>query len=317
MVKYVEEVSVSQTYVSDSDLAQEDAAANQPVVDLDAMIDGETNAVNDSFQVDDSIAKNIFQLDGAEVQVPQDLYIPPDYMRVLLENFQGPFDLLLYLIRKSKIDILNLNVVSITEQYMQYINLMKEMKIDLAAEYLLMAATLINIKSRLLLPRTQTEDEEDEGVDPRAELVRRLQIYEQFRDAAMELDGLPRIDRDFFEVGCMLPTFDFDTPQPICTLDRMLDVLSNMYRKKKLKRSHFIEREVLSVRERMLSVLDCIRPEAFTAFESMFKKQEGAMGVVVSFLAILELQRQRALEISQSGTYANIYVKKVGKDNEY
>ena len=263
-------------------------------------------------------AKDTFQLNGSLVEIPQDLYIPPDYMRVLLENFQGPFDLLLYLIRKSKIDILNLNVVAITQQYMQYINLMKEMKIDLAAEYLLMAATLINIKSRLLLPRTQKDtEEEEEGCDPRAELIRRLQVYEQFRDAAMDLDNLPRQDRDFFEVGCPLPVFEFEAAQPVCTLERMLEVLGSLHQKKRLKRAHFIEREVLSVRERILHVLDCITPKAFTSFQTMYKKQEGAMGVVVSFLAILELQRQRALEISQSGTYANIYVKKVGKDNEH
>ena len=255
-------------------------------------------------------------LHGQLCQVPDDLYIPPDYMRVLLETFQGPLDLLLYLIRKNKINIVDLNVASITQQYMEYIALMKELKVDLAAEYLLMAATLIDIKSRMLLPSVHTGEEDDSDIDPRAELIRRLQIYEQFRLAAMDLDDLDRCDRDFYRAHCVKPSFNFQHVQPICHLEALCDSLVRVESKTQFKTAHRVGREVLSVRERMIHLLDTLSPKDYAAFTSLYQKDEGAMGVVVSFLAILELQKQRALHISQSGVYETIYVKKTGIEDE-
>ena len=289
------------------------------------VVESMANAVEAEQFNESSVNQSSSDLDGLEpsmlhgqvCQVPDDLYIPPDYMRVLLETFQGPLDLLLYLIRKNKINIVDLNVSAITQQYMEYIALMKELKVDLAAEYLLMAATLIDIKSRMLLPSVHTDEEDDSDVDPRAELIRRLQVYEQFRLAAMDLDDLDRCDRDFYRAYCVRPSFSFKHVQPVCHLEALCESLSRVESKTQFKTAHRVGREVLSVRERMIHMLDTLPTKDYAVFASLYQKEEGAMGVVVSFLAILELQKQRALHISQSGVYETIYVKKTGIEDEH
>lgn len=242
------------------------------------------------------------------VEKPEDLYIPPDALEVILETFEGPLDLLLYLIRKQKFDIVNLPILQITQQYMEYVELMKDLKLELAAEYLLMAAILAEVKSRLLLPkRVDAEDEED---DPRAELIRRLKEYEAIKLAAQELDGLPRQERDLFAA---FATPD-ETVQPIKTLpevslhELVLSFQSAM-KKAQAFEHHQIEREALSTRERMSLILEKVSTEHFTGFDQLFDSSEGKAGVVVTFLAILELVKENLLELVQAEPFANIHVK--------
>jgi segregation and condensation protein A len=239
-------------------------------------------------------------------ELPHDLYIPPDALEVLLETFEGPLDLLLYLIRRENLDILDVPVAQVTEQYMAYIGLMQEIKLELAAEYLVMAAMLAEIKSRMLLPRPITADEEE---DPRAELIRRLQEYERYQQAAQELDGLPRLERDIRTVVVEFPDRRVTRPLPHLPLEAlrqaMLEVLSraNMYA------HHQIQREPLSVRERMAKVLSLLTPDGPIEFTSLFTQEEGRMGVVVAFLAILQLLKEALIEIVQAEPAGTIYVK--------
>ncbi len=238
---------------------------------------------------------------------PQNLYIPPEALEVVLESFQGPLDLLLYLIRRQNLDILNIPVAEITRQYMRYVEAMHKLKLDLAAEYLVMAAMLAEIKSRMLLPRPQSEDED--GEDPRAALVRRLQEYERFREASTELDQRPRIDRDLF-----IASVNFeDTPQieklPDVSLDALTEAFRGVVELAAHKRSFFIEREALSVRERMTSILDLIRTRQYANFVELFDLDEGRTGLVVSFVAILELCKDNMLVVTQTEPFAPIHVK--------
>lgn len=239
--------------------------------------------------------------------LPEDLYIPPDALRVFLETFQGPLDLLLYLIRKQNIDILDIPIASITQQYMEYVELMREMQFELAAEYLVMAAMLAEIKSRMLLPRPRV-DEEEEG-DPRAELVRRLQEYERFKNAAENLEEMPRVGRDIFLADAFMPEMEIEVPQPAVALEDLFAALRDVMKRSELYTDHQIEREVLSIRERMTIVLSTVKSDTFTEFTSLFTVEEGRMGVVVTLIAILELVRQKVIEFVQSEPYAIIYVK--------
>lgn len=238
--------------------------------------------------------------------IPQDLYIPPDALLVFLEAFEGPLDLLLYLIKRQNIDVLNIPIALITKQYMDYIDLMKQMELELAAEYLVMAAMLAEIKSRMLLPRPVSEDDED---DPRAELIRRLQEYEQFKKAAEDLDELPREEREIFFSSAELPPLDEDIPLPDVSIKDLLMAFRDVVNRAEQFASHHIEREALSVRERMSIVLSKMKADDYTEFKDFFDVQEGRMGVVVSFLAILELVKESMIELVQNGPYAPIYVK--------
>lgn len=242
-------------------------------------------------------------------RLPEDLYIPPDALQVFLEAFEGPLDLLLYLIRKHNIDILDIPVAEITKQYVHYVDLMQELQLELAAEYLVMAAMLAEIKSRMLLPKPPAQ----EGVepdDPRAELVRRLQIYEQFKQAAETLDALPRIDRDLLPTQVALPSIDQRLlPKADITALDLQQALAEVLKRAHLKARHQIVLEPLSIRERMTQVLSRVRQDKFTEFTAFFTPEEGRMGVVVTFIAILELIRQSALECVQAQPYAPIYVK--------
>ena len=238
--------------------------------------------------------------------IPQDLYIPPDALLVFLEAFEGPLDLLLYLIKRQNIDILNIPIAAITKQYMEYIALMEQLELELAAEYLVMASMLAEIKSRMLLPRPAGDDDEE---DPRAELIRRLQEYEQFKKAAEDIDTLPREERDIFFTQAELPEFKAEIPLPEVSIGDLLMAFRDVVNRAEQFASHHIEREPLSVRERMSIVLSKLKSDDYTEFKDFFNVEEGRMGVVVSLLAILELVKESMIDLVQNGPYAPIYVK--------
>jgi segregation and condensation protein A len=238
--------------------------------------------------------------------IPQDLYIPPDALLVFLEAFEGPLDLLLYLIKRQNIDILNIPIAAITRQYMEYIHLMEHLELELAAEYLVMASMLAEIKSRMLLPRPIASEDED---DPRAELIRRLQEYEQFKQAAEDFEALDRLERDIYLTSIDIPRLEIDVPLPDVMLSELMNAFRDVVNRAEQFASHHVEREPLSVRERMVRVLELINADDFTSFTDFFDPSEGRMGVVVSFIAILELLKESLIEIVQSKPYAPIYVK--------
>ncbi len=241
------------------------------------------------------------------LDVPQDLYIPPDALEVILDAFEGPLDLLLYLIRRQNLDILDIPIAEITRQYVEYIDMMRELRLELASEYLVMAAILAEIKSRMLLPRPPLE----EGLesDPRAELVRRLQEYERFRAAAADIDQLPRLDRDFAVAAAFVEDRSVIRLPPPVELRELLLAMRDVVKRAELSGHHAIQREGLSVRERMTDILRAIGDSGFHAFTSMFQPAEGRNGIVVTFLALLELARQSLIEIVQERPLAPIYVK--------
>ena len=241
-------------------------------------------------------------------QMPRDLYIPPDALQVFLEAFEGPLDLLLYLIRRQNLDIVDIPIAEITRQYLQYIDVMRELQLELAGEYLLMAATLAEIKSRMLLPRPQGEGDQEE-LDPRAELVRRLQEYERFKQAAMDIETLPRVDRDTFPASAELSERRVVRLLPEVTLQEMLVALKDVMQRADMFAHHHISRERLSVRQRMSDVLGALRSQAFVEFTHLFRPQEGRMGITVTFSAILELLREGLIEIVQSEPFAPIHVR--------
>ena len=241
------------------------------------------------------------------LEMPQDLYIPPDALEVILDAFEGPLDLLLYLIRRQNLDILDIPVAEITRQYVDYIELMQEMKLELAAEYLVMAAILAEIKSRLLLPRPP--DAEGDEEDPRAELVRRLQEYERFKKAAEDIDALPRMERDVALVSAFVPDRNVIRLPPAVDLKELLLALKDVLRGAELRGHHEIQREALSVRHRMSDVLKGLDDGEFHRFESLFNLDEGRLGVVVTFLAMLELAKEMLIEIVQNESLGPIYLK--------
>lgn len=239
---------------------------------------------------------------------PKDLYIPPEALEVILEAFEGPLDLLLYLIKKQNLDILDIPISKITKQYMSYIDMMADIKLELAAEYLVMAAMLAEIKSRMLLPRID-DGEEDED-DPRAELIRRLQEYERYKKVADEIDELPRLEREIRTAVVSFPHKNQDRPLPEVSLDAILKAFSDVMKRTELKTHHHITREVFSVRERMIIVLDIIAEgEDFTEFTKLFVPEEGRAGIVVSLLAILELLKETLIEMVQNEAEGAIYLR--------
>jgi len=247
-------------------------------------------------------------VDGQPItQLPDDLYIPPDALEVFLEAFEGPLDLLLYLIKRQNIDILHIPIAPITLQYTQYIELMHELQLELAGEYLVMAAMLAEIKSRMLLPRPVSE-EHDEG-DPRAELVRRLQEYERYKQAAEDIDTLPRLERDIFPVGVEMCERKVVQMLPDLTLKALLLSFRDVLSRSEMYAHHHIQLEPLSVRQRMSDVLSGLGSSDFTRFTDLFDPTEGRIGVVVTFLALLELIRERLVELVQSEPFAPIHVK--------
>ena len=250
-----------------------------------------------------------FAIVGGEAvtELPQDLYIPPDALEIFLEAFEGPLDFLLYLIKRQNIDILDINVADITDQYMSFVDLMHANQFELAAEYLVMAATLAEIKSRLLLPRQEEEEVEED--DPRMQLIRRLQEYERFKQAAEDIDELPRLDRDVYLAAAALPVIERIAPDPEVDLDEVLRSLAKVLKRADMFEHHHISRETLSTREKMSEILVRISEHKFVPLVSLLVKEEGRLGVVVTFLAIMELLKDSLIEIVQSESFGPIHVK--------
>ena len=240
-------------------------------------------------------------------QIPKDLYIPPEALEVFLEAFEGPLDLLLYLIRRQNLDILDISIAEITKQYMAYIDVLDELQFELAAEYLVMAAILAEIKSRMLLPRPGEDAEEED--DPRAELMRRLQEYERFKKAAEDLDDLPREGRDFVLTEVFIEDNKVIQVPPNVNLQDMLTALLDVLSRAELFSHHRIQKEPLSVRERMTQIIDRLRDNPYLNFTRFFTVEEGRRGVVVTFIALMELTREQIVDIVQNEPLGNIYVK--------
>lgn len=246
-------------------------------------------------------------LQGSPItQLPKDLYIPPAALEVFLEAFEGPLDFLLYLIKKQNLDILDIPIAEITAQYMRYIDLMEVLQLELAGEYLVMGAVLAEIKSRMLLPRPKTDDEED---DPRAELIRRLQEYERYKLAAEDLDNLPRLERETFKTVVRFNERKSLLKPPEVSVDQLLHAFSDVLVRSEMYAHHMIHRETLSVRERMTIVLDAIRKNEYVDFKDLFTTEEGKPGVIVAFLAILELDKEALVNVVQNETNGPIYLK--------
>lgn len=247
-------------------------------------------------------------VDGEPITtLPQDLYIPPYALQVFLEAFEGPLDLLLYLIRRQNIDILDIPIAEVTKQYVQYIELMNEMQLELAGEYLVMAAMLAEIKSRMLLPRPETEEEDED--DPRAELVRRLQEYERFKQAAQDISDLPRLERDVFVAHADAPERKIVEKLPDVTLKELLLAFHDVLRRAEMFSNLHMAREPLSVRQRMSEILSRIKTGTFTGFAELFDPEEGRLGVAVTFIAVLELLRESLIEVVQADAYAPLHVR--------
>ena len=240
-------------------------------------------------------------------ELPRDLYIPPHALEVFLEAFEGPLDLLLYLIRRQNINVLDIPIVEITRQYVRYIELMKEMQFELAGEYLLMAATLAEIKSRMLLPRSQEQEKEEE--DPRADLVRRLMEYERFKQAARDIDELERLERDNVIAGADASNMPITTKLPDVTLKELLIVFQQALQRSEMFSHHHIQREPLSVRERMSQVLVALEAERYMDFTDLFDPSEGRVGITVTFLAILELLKESLIDVVQTEPFGPIHVR--------
>lgn len=243
----------------------------------------------------------------AITEAPKDLYIPPDALEIFLEAFEGPLDLLLYLIKRQNIDILEINVADITDQYMAYVELMHASQFELAAEYLVMAAMLAEIKSRILLPR-QEEEEAEEG-DPRMQLIRRLQEYERFKQAAEDINELPRMDRDYHRAKAAIPQIERITPDPAVDLQEILIALSGVLRRADMFEHHHIQFETLSTREKMSEIMVHLSGHKFVPLSSLLAKDEGRLGIVVTFLAVMELMKDSMVEIVQTDPFGPIHLK--------
>ena len=243
----------------------------------------------------------------AITEVPKDLYIPPDALEIFLEAFEGPLDLLLYLIKRQNIDILDINVADITDQYMSYVDIMQSGQFELAAEYLVMAAMLAEIKSRILLPRQEEEEAEED--DPRMQLIRRLQEYERYKKAAEDIDGLPRLDRDIQLASATPPEIERVTPDPEVKLEEILMCLSRVLNRADMFEHHHIQFETLSTREKMSEILERVSEHKFMPLVSLLVRQEGRLGVVVTFLAVMELLKDHLIEIVQSDPFGPIHIK--------
>ncbi len=297
-----------ETALTDSEQGTELVAAETASPAPDAAPDQPADAAVAAPQRPDQAEMPFAIVQGKAVtDLPKDLYIPPDALEVILEAFEGPLDLLLYLIRRQNLDILEINVAEITRQYMAYVEMMSAMQFELAAEYLVMAAMLAEIKSRMLLPRSSEEEEDEE--DPRAQLIRRLQEYERFKQAAEDIDELPRVGRDVFHASAQAPDRNLTRPEPDVDLKELLLALSEVLRRADMFESHHVTKEKLSTRERMGQVLDRLAHKQFMPFVQLFTVEEGRLGVVVTFLAVLELIKESLVEIVQNDSFAAIHVR--------
>ena len=265
-----------------------------------------SNDINDTPQTPGE--SEAILLNGERVELPDDLYIPPEALEVFLDSFQGPLDLLLYLIRKQNIDILDIPIANITAQYMQYVELMRKIRLDLASEYLVMAAMLAQIKSRMLLPRQDPEDE-DEGEDPRAALIRQLQRYEQFALAAKELDDIPRLERDLHLTEPHFVQEMTEEVLPQATINELALAFRRVMLRAQQNQNFHVRPQTLSLREKMVHILDRLQQGDHLRFEQLFTEEEGREGVVVSFIAILELVRDGLVSLVQNKAFSPIHVK--------
>ena len=254
------------------------------------------------------------RVEGKEYELPVDLYIPPHALQVILETtFEGPLDLLLYLIRRHNLDILNIDVSKITNQYIAYIELMESSQFELAGEYLVMAATLAEIKSRSLLPRTQAMEDDEE--DPRVRLIKQLQEYERFKNASERVAELPRMGRDNFPVKMDMPNVKKVRPQPTVLMEELLAAYSDVLKRCDMYEHHTISRERLSTRERMSSLMAQLQVQQFMPFHRLFTISEGRMGVIVTFLAMMELVKENLIKLIQAQEYGPIHLS-LGGHNE-
>lgn len=240
------------------------------------------------------------------VEMPEGLYVPPDSLKVFLESFEGPLDLLLYLIQRQNINILDIPIADITRQYLEYVEIMKELHLDLAAEYLVMAAVLTEIKSRMILPAREGDDTVED--DPRAELVRQLQEYAQIKQAADNLIGLPCVGRDILPASVEPPKVTEELIIPDIPLNAILYSMRGVMHRAALFSSHQVTREPLSVRERMTTILGDLQHVEKLKFESLFILEEGKAGVVVTLLAILELAKESLIQVVQLSAFGSIEV---------
>ena len=243
---------------------------------------------------------------GKTRKIPENLHIPPDALRVVLTSFSGPLDLLLYLIRQKNINILDISIAQITEQYMNYVELIISLNLDLAGDYLLMAAVLGEIKSKMMLPK-KPSDEQDE-IDPREELIRKLLEYERFKQAAQELDQIPRINRDNFIASAFFEQ-DLAQNQELINLKQLTAALAEVQLRAKLFHQHNIKTEPLSVKDRMVKILTNLQTEGSCKFSRLFVPAEGVKGVVVTFVAILELIREHLVDVVQGSHFSEIYLE--------
>lgn len=279
------------------------SGANKPGVKTESQSERQGDLLKES------VSPSAVFIDGEVLEAfPEDLYIPPEALEVFLDSFQGPLDLLLYLIRKQNIDILNIPIAEITAQYMKYVELMRRIRLDLAAEYLVMAAMLAQIKSRMLLPRADPEADEDED-DPRAALIRQLQLYEQFALAAKEIDELPRLERDLHLIEPHFMQEKSLEILPQATVNELAIAFRRVMVRAQQNKNIFIKRQTLSLREKMVHILERLTPGEHIRFEQLFSIDEGREGVVISFVAILELMRDGLIKIVQHDSFAPIHVK--------
>ncbi len=289
---------------------------DSPSPDEEERIDGSSDTGSSaaaalSVDEDDDVVRRAIVRGEVLTKWPQDLFIPPDALEVILESFQGPLDLLLYLIRRNNLDILDIPVAEITRQYVEYVELMRRIRLDLAAEYLVMAAVLAEIKSRMLIPRPAGADEEEE--DPRAALIRRLQEYERYREAAIALDDRPRAERDLFVVRASFDDPDPPVPEVAVTIEQLVEAYRDAMVAANRNRHWVVGRETLSVRERMTQILDQLSGRRYLRLEDLFRAGEGRMGLVVSFMAILELSRDRMLRVVQNEPFAPVHIQAIGE----
>tara|TARA_B100000886_G_C20409178_1_gene486211 strand:+ start:234 stop:1016 length:783 start_codon:yes stop_codon:yes gene_type:complete len=254
-----------------------------------------------------NLSEYTIKVNGVEViDIPEDLFIPPDALQVILEQFEGPLDLLLYLIKKQNIDITDIQILPITNQYIEYINMMRKMQFELASDYLVMAATLAEIKSRMLIPNDIDDDDED---DPRADLIKRLMEYQKYKDLSVELDLIPRLNRDNFIATGIFNQIEEKQELPKINIDELEQAFLEVMKRAEINASHNINTEVLSVRERMTKVLELINNNKDIVFTDCFNVSEGKMGVVVTFLAILELVKENIIDLIQNDSLSVIYLK--------
>ncbi len=258
------------------------------------------------------LENNNIILNGQEItDIPEDLFIPPDALRVILEQFEGPLDLLLYLIKKQNIDIIDIPILPITNQYVNYINMMQQMQFELASDYLVMASTLAEIKSKMLVPNDIEDEDED---DPRADLIKRLMEYQKYKELSEKIDLIPRLNRDTFVVSGIMASFDKTEVLPKIELSQLESAFQEVLRRAEIYATHTIESEALSVRERMSNIIDTINSNGTVKFIDCFTFQEGRMGAIVTFLAILEMVKESLIDIIQNDDFSMIYLQAKNND---